>query len=234
MFGRYYYGIDPFYIILVLPTFVFALYAQFRVKSVFNKYRQISNRRSITGAQMARAILDSNGLYDISVERVAGQLTDHYDPRKRVVKLSEPVYSSASVASIGIAAHETGHALQHKEGYAPLALRSTLVPVAGVGSSIGPYMAIFGLIFNFGLLIELGIILFAVAVVFYLITLPVEFNASSRAVSALETGGMLSTDEIEPAKRVLSAAAMTYVASAAVAIASLLRLILLANGRRRS
>jgi Zn-dependent membrane protease YugP len=134
--------------------------------------------------------------------------------------------------SIGIAAHETGHALQHKEGYAPLALRSALVPVAGIGSSIGPYMAIFGLIFNFGILIELGLILFAVAVVFYLVTLPVEFNASRRAIAALETGGMLSNDEIGPARKVLKAAAMTYVASAAVAIASLLRLILLSNRRR--
>ncbi len=233
MMGGYFYGIDPYYLVLVLPTFAFALYAQFRVKGTFNKYRSVTNSRGITGAQIARSILDSNGLYDISVERVSGQLTDHYDPRKKVIKLSDPVYSSISVASIGIAAHETGHALQHKEKYGPLILRSTLVPVAGIGSSIGPYMAIFGLLFNSGILINLGIILFAVAVIFYLVTLPVEFNASKRAVAALQTGGILSSYEIEPAKKVLNAAAMTYVASAAVAIASLLRLILLASGRRR-
>lgn len=229
-----YYGIDTFYVILVIPAFIFSLYAQFRVKSVFNKYSRVASRRGITGAAMARMMLDSNGLYDITVDRVHGSLTDHYDPRSRTLRLSESVYSNISVAAIGVAAHETGHALQHKEGYAPLTLRSTLVPIAGIGSSIGPYLAIFGLVFNWGLLVELGIILFTIAVAFYLITLPVEFNASRRAIEMLEASGTLSYDEIEPARKVLRAAAMTYVASAAVAIASLLRLILLASaGRRR-
>lgn len=227
----YFYGYDP-YIILVIPAFLFALYAQFKVKSTFNRYRKVINRRGFTGADVARTILDRNGLHDVAVEPIRGELTDHYDPRTRAVRLSETVYSSASVAALGVAAHETGHAIQHKVGYAPLALRSSLVPVAGIGSSFGPYMAIFGLIFRIDALVSIGIILYTVAVAFYLVTLPVEFNASSRAIRTLESAGILTADEVAPAKRVLSAAAMTYVASAAVAIASLLRLVLLAGGRR--
>lgn len=227
----YFYGYDP-YIILVIPAFLFALYAQFKVKSTFNRYRKVINRRGFTGADVARTILDRNGLHDVAVEPIRGELTDHYDPRTRAVRLSETVYSSASVAALGVAAHETGHAIQHKVGYAPLALRSSLVPVAGIGSSFGPYMAIFGLIFRIDALVSIGIILYTVAVAFYLVTLPVEFNASSRAIRTLESAGILTADEVAPAKKVLSAAAMTYVASAAVAIASLLRLVLLAGGRR--
>jgi Zn-dependent membrane protease YugP len=229
----YFYGYDP-YIILVIPAFLFALYAQFKVKNTFNKYRRVMNSRGFTGADVARTILDRNGMHDVVVEPVRGQLTDHYDPRTKVVRLSETVYSSDSVAALGVAAHETGHAIQHNERYAPLALRSSLVPVAGVGSSFGPYLAIFGLILSIDSLVSIGIILYAVAVAFYLVTLPVEFNASSRAIRALETTGILTIDEIGPAKKVLSAAAMTYVASAAVAIASLLRLVLLASGNRRN
>ena len=222
-----------YYIILVIPAFIFSLYAQFKVKGTFNKYSRVGNARGLTGADVARQILHSNGLYDVVVEPVAGSLTDHYDPRTKVVRLSETVYSSTSVAAIGVAAHETGHAIQHHSGYAPLALRSSLVPVAGIGSSIGPYMAIFGFMFSWPLLIELGIILFAAAVAFYLITLPVEFNASSRAISILESRGVLSAQELVPTKKVLSAAAMTYVASAAVAMANLLHLILMFAGTRR-
>lgn len=221
---------DP-YIILVIPAFLFALYAQFKVKGTFAKYQKVRNSRGMTGADIARMILDENGLYDVVVEPVRGHLTDHYDPRKKVVRLSESVYSSTSVAAIGVAAHETGHAIQHKVGYAPLVLRNSFVPIAGFGSSIGPYMAIFGLLFGSSLLLYAGIILFTAAVAFYLITLPVEFNASSRAIYTLETTGILTPAEVKPAKKVLSAAAMTYVASAAVAVASLLRLVLLA-GRR--
>lgn len=229
MFG---YGMDP-YIIIVIPAFLFSLYAQFKVKSTFNKYRRIGNRRGLTGADVARNILDRNGLYNVKVEPVRGELTDHYDPRTKVVRLSETVYSSTSVAAIGVAAHESGHAIQHKVGYGPLALRTTLVPAAGIGSSIGPTLALVGFIFRSGFLLYGGIILFTLAVAFYLVTLPVEFNASTRAVKTLETTGMLDGGEIEPARKVLNAAAMTYVASAAVAIASLLRLILLANSRNR-
>jgi Zn-dependent membrane protease YugP len=225
----YFYG-DP-YFILVLPAFIFALYAQFKVKGTFNKYRRVTNKSGMTGAEAARRILDRNGLYDVQIEHVRGELTDHYDPRKRVLRLSETVYSSTSVAAVGVAAHESGHAIQHKVGYGPLVLRSNLVPIAGIGSSIGPYMAIFGLIFGIRELINIGIILFTVAVAFYLVTLPVEFNASNRAVKALEATGILAVDEVAPAKKVLRAAAMTYVASAAVAIANLLRLVMLA-GRR--
>jgi uncharacterized protein len=229
-----FYGyFDQYYIMLVLPAFIFSLYAQFKVKGTFNKYRTYANRRGYTGADVAREILNRNGLHDVTVQQAPGELTDHYDPRTRVVRLSQVVYGSKSLAAIGVAAHETGHAIQHKVGYAPLALRSYLVPVAGIGSSFGPTMAIIGLIFRSPMLLYGGIIIYTIAVVFYLVTLPVEFNASSRAVGILEGAGILAADEIQPVRKVLSAAAMTYVASAAVAIASLLRLILLANGRRR-
>lgn len=216
---------------LVIPAFLFALYAQFKVRSTFQTFRSRMNGRGITGAEAARYILDSHGLQDVRVEAVRGELTDHYDPRTRVVRLSESVYSSASVAAVGVAAHETGHALQHKENYAPLALRSSLVPVAGIGASAGPYLAIFGLVLGYGVLINLGLILFTLAVAFYLVTLPVELNASSRAVRILQSSGMFGAQEIESVKKVLRAAAMTYVASAAVAMANLLRLVLLANRR---
>ncbi len=231
----YYYGfyVDPYYLMLVLPAFLFALYAQFKVKSTFHRYANTRNGKGLTGADVARAILDMNGLYDVKIERTPGQLTDHYDPRTKVIKLSEPVHSSASIAAIGVAAHETGHAIQHKTGYAPLALRSNLVPLAGIGSSVGPYLAIFGLILGYSQLVTIGIVLFTVAVAFYLVTLPVEFNASRRVIKILESEGLLSGTEVIPARKVLNAAAMTYVASAAVAMASLLRLILLANNRRR-
>lgn len=222
---------DIYYVVLVLPAFAFALYAQFKVKGTFNKYKTYSSARGMTAAEVARQILQSNGLYDVRVEPVQGQLTDHYDPRTRVLRLSESVYSSSSVAAIGVAAHEAGHAIQHKVGYAPLSLRSSLVPVAGIGSSLGPYMAIFGLFLNMPILFKLGIVLFTVAVAFYLVTLPVEFNASSRAVQILQTNGALTSSEIKPVQKVLRAAAMTYVASAAVAMANLIRLILLANSR---
>ena len=226
-------GFDP-YIILVIPAFLFSLYAQFKVKSTFGKYRRVPNSRGLTGADVARRILDQNGIFEVVVQLTKGDLTDHYDPKTKIVNLSETVYSSTSVAAIGVAAHETGHAIQHKVGYAPLALRTNLVPAAGIGSQIGPYMAILGIIFRWTPIIYAGIILFTIAVVFYLVTLPVEFNASHRAIKELDNSSMLSTDELIPAKKVLSAAAMTYVASAAVAIASLLRLVLLANGRRRN
>lgn len=222
---------DTYYIVLVIPALILSMYAQFRVSSVFNKYSNYSNIRGLTGADVAREILHSKGLYEVIVEPVAGKLTDHYDPRTKVVRLSESVFYSKSLAAIGVAAHETGHAIQHQTAYAPLTLRSTLVPVAGVGSSFGPIMAIVGLMLQSPLIINLGIILFTVAVAFYIITLPVEFNASSRAIEILSSRGILTVNEIEPAKKVLKAAAMTYVASALVAIMSLLRLVLLARSQ---
>lgn len=228
----YGYGFDKYYLMFVVPAFLFSLYAQFSVKGTFSKYSNYINSRAMTGAEMARYILKMNGITDVDVVPTSGSLTDHYDPRSRVVKLSETVFSSTSIAAIGVAAHETGHALQHYENYGPLALRSSLVPVAGIGSSFGPYLAIFGLFLGSSLLLNAGLVLFTVAVAFYLVTLPVEFNASSRAIIMLDKSGLFSQEDIRPVKKVLSAAAMTYVASAAVAMANLLRLIFLANSRR--
>lgn len=222
---------DMYYIILVLPAFIFSLFAQFKVTSTFRKYSDMSNSRYITGAQASRMILDRHGLYDVDVEPVPGELTDHYDPRTKTVRLSESVYYSTSLAALGVAAHETGHAVQHASGYMPLALRSSLVPVANIGSSVGPYLAMFGLMLNMPYLLQLGIILFIGAVAFYLITLPVEFNASKRAIQMLKGEYVLNYAEIQPIKKVLGAAAMTYVASATVAMANLLRLVLLAGSR---
>lgn len=222
---------DSYYLMLVVPALLFSLYAQYKVKSTFNKYSRVANRGGMTGADIAKAILERSGIYDVRVEGVQGNLTDHYDPRTKVVRLSQSVYASNSVAAIGVAAHETGHAIQHNQGYAPLVLRSALVPAAQFGSNLGFPMAIAGIIFSWPVLINLGIIFFSAAVLFTLITLPVEFNASSRAIRTLEDTGILNYEEIDPAKKVLSAAAMTYVAAAAVAVANLLRLLLLA-GRR--
>ncbi|MDQ2087153.1 zinc metallopeptidase [Herbivorax sp. ANBcel31] len=223
--------LDQYYILLVIPALVFSMYAQFKVKNTFGKYSKVSNKKGLTGADIARVILEKNGLNDVRIEKVGGELTDHYDPRTKVVRLSQVVHGSNSVAAIGVAAHETGHAIQHSVGYGPLVLRSTLVPVAGIGSNMGFPMAIVGLIFGWDPLIYIGIGAFSLAVLFYLVTLPVEFNASSRAIRTLEDTAILDYDEVDPAKKVLSAAAMTYVASAAVAIANLLRLVLLARRR---
>jgi uncharacterized protein len=222
---------DSYYILLVLPAVTFAVYAQMKVKRTFHKYKETGNRKNLTGAQTARKILDLHGLHEVSIQPVAGHLTDHYDPRTKVVSLSQDVYHSTSLSSVGVAAHEVGHAIQHANGYAPLVLRSTLVPVANMGSMFGPYMAIFGLIFGLPPLTSLGILFFAVAVAFYFITLPVEFNASTRAIGILESYNILEPQEIPIVKKVLSAAAMTYVASTLVAVANLLRLILLSRNR---
>ena len=219
-------------IVLVLPAFLFAIYAQFKVKSTFSPYSQQANVRGLTGAEVARIILDDNGLNDVPVEPVAGELSDHYDPSSRTLRLSESVYGSASIAALGVAAHEAGHAIQHKTGYSALGLRGALVPIANIGSTLGPWMAIGGFFFHIPVLIHLGIILFSCAVAFYLITLPVEFNASKRALSLLGSCNILEKDELEPARKVLNAAAMTYVASAAVAMAQLLSLILSLTGQR--
>lgn len=232
MLGNYLYGFDIYYLVLVVPALLLSLYAQTKVKSTYAKYSRMGNRKGLTGAEIAKLILERNGLYDVRVEPIAGELTDHYDPRTKVVRLSQSVYGNNSVAAIGVAAHETGHAIQHSESYGPLVLRSTLVPAANIGSSLGFPLAIAGIFLGFGPLVTIGILLFTIAVAFYMITLPVEFNASSRAIRSLEDTGILDYDEIDPAKKVLSAAAMTYVASAAVALANLLRLLMLANRRR--
>ena len=227
-----FFYMDQYYLILVVPALIISLIAQMRVKGTFNKYKNVGNAKNMTGAEVARYLLQSNGIYDVQVMQVAGQLTDHYDPRTKVLRLSDSTYASTSVAAIGVAAHETGHAIQHNVKYGPLVLRSTLVPVAGFGSAAGPYIAILGLFMGWQVIINIGLLLFAGAIIFYLITLPVEFNASKRAIACLDSTGILMKDELRSAKKVLNAAAMTYVASALVAVASFLRLLLLAGQRR--
>jgi len=220
-------------IFLVLPGLLLAMWAQARVKGSFAKYSRVGSRGGLTGQEVARRMLQSEGIYDVAVEVVGGDLTDHYDPRSRVLRLSQGVANSSSLAAVGVAAHETGHALQHRDGYAPLALRSAAVPAANIGSNLSWPLFLVGLIFSWEPLIYAGIALFSLAVLFSLITLPVEFNASGRAVAALESGGYLSGDELTGARKVLSAAALTYVAAALTAILQLVRLLLLSNSRRR-
>lgn len=224
--------IDIYYIILIVPTLLLSIWAQIKVKSTFASYSQKINSRGITGAQAAAYLLRVNNINDVRIERISGSLTDHYDPSSKVLRLSESVYGKTSIAAVGVAAHETGHAIQHAVGYGPLALRSTLVPVANIGSSAGPVLALLGIIFSWNFLLNLGILLFGCAVLFYLVTLPVEFNASSRAVAILGKTGVMSPQELSGVKKVLSAAALTYVASALTAVANLLRLILISRDRR--
>lgn len=227
----YYYGFDWTYI-LVLIGAVLSLLASARVNSTFNKYKKIRSASGMTGAEAAERILHQNGIYDVGIEHVSGNLTDHYDPRAKMLRLSDATYSSTSVAAIGVAAHECGHALQHKEEYGPLKLRTAIVPAANIGSRLGIPIIILGVILGSNsLLINIGIWVFSLAVLFQLVTLPVEFNASSRALAAVEQYGILGSNEVVHTKKVLSAAAMTYVAAAAASILQLLRLVLL-FGRR--
>jgi Zn-dependent membrane protease YugP len=224
---------DYYYLILVVPTIILSLVAQIMVKSTFAKYSKVPCSKRITGQDSAALLLRANNIRDVQIESVQGSLTDHYDPSSKVLRLSQPVYGQNSIAAVGVAAHETGHAIQHARGYGPLALRSTLVPVANIGSMIGPYIAMAGLFLSMPLLLNIGIILFGGAVLFYVITLPVEFNASARAIAILRANNVLTKDELNGVKKVLTAAAMTYVASALTALMSLLRLILLSRSRRR-
>jgi Zn-dependent membrane protease YugP len=223
---------DLYYLILVVPTFLLSLWAQFMVKSTFSKYSKVQCSKGITGVAAASLLMRVNNINDVHVEAVSGSLTDHYDPSAKKLRLSEPVYGVASIAAVGVAAHETGHAIQHARKWGPLVLRSTLVPVANIGSSMGPILAAAGLALSFPVLINVGIILFSGAVLFYVITLPVEFNASSRAIAILRSNNVLTGEELKGVKKVLTAAALTYVASALTAIANLLRLILLSKRRR--
>jgi len=227
----YLYGFDIGFLIFFVPAFLLAMYAQIKVQSTFSKYLQIPNKMGYTGAEVARYILDSNGLYDVRIERIPGLLTDHYDPIKRVLRLSDPVYSKASVASVSVAAHETGHAVQHHTGYMPLKVRDALVPVANFSANLTWLLVILGLMFGMGSLVNIGIILFSAVVLFQIVTLPVEFNASHRALVMLSEKGIIAEDEKQKAKAVLSAAALTYVAAAAMAIAQLLRLLLIRGDR---
>ena len=232
----YYRFFDP-RLILVLIGVVLSMAASAKVQSTFAKYSRVRSMTGMTGAEAAKRLLNSQGIYDVQVRKVAGNLTDHYDPRNKTLALSDPVYNSTSVAAIGVAAHECGHAVQHFEGYAPLSIRGALVPVVNFGSMISWPLIIIGLFMNgqmSSFLIDIGILLFMVAVAFHLITLPVEINASRRAVKVLGNSGMLREDEVGGVKKVLRAAAMTYVASAAAMILQLLRLLILTNGRRRN
>ncbi len=220
---------DTGYLIFVLPAIIIAMIAQSNVSSTFNKYSKVINTRGITGAEVAQKILNLYGIYDVTVERVSGNLTDHFDPRTKVIRLSDSVYSSTSVAALGVAAHETGHAIQHNIGYLPIKMRNAVLPVANIGSSLAFPLVIMGIIFSFSALVNFGIILFSAVVLFQLVTLPVEFNASRRAISVMEQQYILSDSELFGAKKVLSAAAMTYVAATIVALGNLLRLIGLAR-----
>ena len=232
-YGYYGYYFDPTYILIIIAAII-SLIAQWRVNSAFSKYSRVASMSGMTGAQAARMILQSNGINDVSVQRISGKLTDHYNPSTKVLNLSESVYGSTSVAAIGVAAHECGHAIQHARGYFPLSLRTALVPVANIGSQLSWVFIIVGAILSFNqTLITIGIIMFSAAVLFQLVTLPVEFNASARALEQLESNGILSRDEVSQTRKVLSAAALTYVAAAATAILQLLRLIILFGGRGR-
>lgn len=230
--GGYYY-FDIYYLILVMPMVIFSLYASAKVNSAFKKYSAVFSSRGLTGAQAAAEVLRFYGINDVQIEHVSGKLTDHYDPKVNVIRLSDEVYNSTSVASIGVACHEAGHAAQYAEGYSPVKLRTIIYPACSIGSKIGFPLAIIGLMIRFDFLVTLGIAFFGLAVLFQILTLPVEFNASKRAVRVIDEIGVLQTEELKGAKKVLTAAALTYVASFAVSIANLLRLVLIANRRRR-
>lgn len=226
---------DPTYV-LVLIGVVICMIASAKMNSTFNKYSRVRSHSGMTGREAAETILRRAGIYDVRVERISGNLTDHYDPRGKVLRLSDATYGQTSVAAVGVAAHECGHAIQHQVGYAPLQIRSALVPVANFGSTIAWPLILLGLFFNSQMsqaLLNLGILAFSLAVLFQIVTLPVEFNASSRALKMLESTGILSREENKGAKKVLTAAALTYVAALASSILQLLRLLILSGGRRR-
>jgi Zn-dependent membrane protease YugP len=228
----YYYYFDWTYI-LVIAGALLSLLASWNVKSSYNRYARISNMRGLTGAEAARRILEANNVMNVQVQHVRGELTDHYDPRTQTVNLSDSVYNSTSVAALGVAAHECGHVMQHETGYVPLQIRTALVPAANIGSRFGIYIVILGLILAFEPLTTIGIWVFSLAVLFQIVTLPVEFDASRRALSMLEGYGMMGQEEVGGARKVLTAAALTYVAAAAASVMSLVRLLILRDNRRR-
>jgi len=228
---------DPLYLILVLPAMLFAVIASVSVRSTFDKYQKQLSARRITGAEAARRVLDAHGLYDVNIRTVSGKLSDHYNPRDNTIYLSEAVHDSTSTAAIGVAAHEAGHAVQHAENYLPIKFRTIIIPATNFGSRFAIYLIILGLFLGawYGnyLLAYVGVICFSMMTVFQLVTLPTEFNASARAIRSLESGGILSQDELQGARKVLRAAAMTYVAALAVSLAQLLRVLLLVAGSSR-
>lgn len=219
--------------LLLIPAVLLSMWAQSRVQSTFNQYSRVAARENVTADQVAHMLLSRFGLGSMPVNRVQGSLTDHYDPQKRTLNLSESVYGSRSIASIGVAAHEAGHAIQHSQGYAPLLFRNSIVPLANISSSMSMPIFFIGLMMGNGMLANIGILLFVGALLFHLVTLPVEINASSRALALLRQTGTLASDELEGAKKVLSAAALTYIAAALTALLQLVRLIMIRNSTRR-
>lgn len=240
----YYYGIDWTYIVLVLPAILFSMWASVRVNSTFKKYSRMRNSRGMTGADAARAVLEANGVYGVRIERIAGDLTDHYDPRTNVIRLSDSVYDAATPAAVGVAAHEAGHAVQYAQDYAPIKVRAAIVSATNIGSKLSMPLIIIGIVlmgvsslsrysdFFYGVAI-VGVLCFGLCVVFQLVTLPTEFNASSRANAAIASTNLLTPEERKGAKRVLSAAAMTYVAALSVTIMQFLRLLLIVTSNRK-
>lgn len=229
----FYYFFD-YTIILLIPALLFGLYAQFKVSSTYKKYSQVKNARGFTAAEVARKILDDNGLYDVAIVKIAGNLTDNFNPKTKTVSLSETVYNSQSVAAIGVAAHECGHAVQHAEGYTLIKIRSALVPVTNFGSTFGFIILAIGLLFGNYSIAMIGVLLYSLMAVFQAVTLPVEFNASNRALKTLASHYILEDDELKMSKKVLSAAAMTYVAALVSTLATILRLLLIVgSGTRR-
>ena len=239
MFYPYYYSFDWTYVVLVLPCLLLSLWASANVNSTFKRYAKQFSSRRITGADAARRVLSANGVHGVRIDRVSGNLTDHYDPKTNVIRLSDSVYDSTSTAAIGVACHEAGHAVQYAESYAPIKLRAAIIPITNFGSKLAMPLILLGILCTFlgefsTILVYLGIAAFGFSLVFQLVTLPVEFNASRRAMRAIEEANILTDEEQKGARKTLTAAAMTYVAATAVALAQLLRLIVLFGGRRRN
>ena len=228
LFGWFYFD---WTVLIVLPALIISVWAQIKVSTTFNKYAKLYSKRGMTGADAARRILDSHGLHDVKIEHIRGQLTDHYDPRANVIRLSDAVYGSVSAAAIGVAAHEAGHAVQHAEGYFPIRVRAAAIPATRFGSMLAIPIFFIGLIFASPVLLLAGIALYSLVAFFQLVTLPVEFNASARAIRVLRASGMLSEEELSASKKVLTAAALTYVAALLTSLLTLLRLLVLAGGR---
>lgn len=230
----YFYGFDLTYFILVIPAMIFAFWAQANVKSTFSKYTKVASKRGMTGFDAARRILDANGLTNVRIAQVRGDLTDHFNPKDNTVYLSDTVHSVASAAAVGVAAHEAGHAVQYAVGYTPMKVRSAIIPITNIGSNLAMPLVLLGIVLSYPTLAYIGVIAFGLSTLFQLVTLPVEFNASSRAMDALTTSGALDGEELKSARKVLTAAALTYVAALAVSLANLIRIFLLVKrGDRR-
>lgn len=230
----YFFGIDITYIIFIIPALLFGIWAQISVQSAFSKYSRVPSARGYTGAEVAKLLLEQNGIYDVTIRHISGSLTDNFNPREKTLNLSDDVYNSTSVAAIGVAAHETGHAIQHAVGYRPIKWREAIIPVTQLGSWAYFPIILLGIVFSSQTLVNVGILLFATIALFQLVTLPVEFNASNRAIATLENNGILYGNEITGAKAVLRAAALTYVAALVSSLAQLLRLLVIFGGKRNN